>query len=222
MNISIMESLLTYYKTVAAFSVIYSPDIKEDLNNSDILDQDWFLKELENLIKWNKTARVFDSNDKDNIFSVLYNFRFERNNFINVEDYNNMIIDLNLSNDEFSEYFLRKLRLSRNLLNEINNNNIYLYDTQPYKQIYSYDKNLIESLLCSREEFDNNIVKFLGNEFYLFSIVGLVENIPEILQDDEILFRLYFIVLLNIKVKDLKRESVKVKRLINKKLKSNH
>ena len=66
------------------------------------------------------------------------------------------------------------------------------------------------------------LVQVLGNEFYLFSIVGLVENIPEILQDDEILFRLYFIVLLNIKVKDLKRESVKVKRLINKKLKSNH
>lgn len=188
MNKDLEKALTLQYGYSKAMSAIYSNNVKK-IFDEPCFEGKWFLRILENIIIANKDMHVLNAEAKQNIYEMLFELRFN-NNLLDPDLYNELVVALNSTGSEFEIKFLCDLTRKRSFYKIKEPDPLIDYDLNAPLELYEYDANLIEFLMCPRDDFEEYGEELVLDEFYIYSIDYLINTMPEILEDKEILYRI--------------------------------
>lgn len=211
-------------------AAIYSRDVKKIFGES-FFKQKWFLNSLSGIIQANKDLHVLGEKAKRNICDILFELRFNNDSLIDPDLYNELIAILNTTNSEFEEIFLCGLIKDRSFDNieksHLNSLISYNYNFDFLLELYEFDAMLIVFLTCPRDDFDKCMDYLTLNEACIYSIKYLINVIPNILNDEEILYRINKIVStnkshlrMNLKYREFKKNNSSLDKSIKKMIKN--
>ena len=193
------NEIFNHYATYKVLEKVFSKNITESLKDDFVNTHD-FVNCLVALINFNYDQHVFGENDKDNIFTILSELRYREKPLIDAEIYNKLVSNLNISTSENNIAFLKSEFVARSIQPRYNVNNIDKLNFYVVKDMYQYDVNLLRIILASEEAYQEHKEVLFLNGYYVRSIVGLLNSVPNIVQNDVLLSRITEILTTNKKI----------------------
>ena len=181
--------IFNYYVTYKVLEKIFSKDIKESMKDDFVKDKD-FIDCLIALINYNYDQHILDDANKDNILTILSEFRYQESPLINLEVYNELVSKLNISTGENNTSFLKSEFIARSIQPRYNFNNVDRVNFYVVKDMYQYDVNLLRIILSSEEAYQEYKETLFLNGYYVRSIVGVLNSIPSIVKNETLLSRI--------------------------------
>ena len=191
--------IYNHYVTYKVLEKIFSKDINESLKDEFCKNQD-FIDCLVALINYNFDQHIFEKGEKENIYTILSEFRYQESPLIDVNVYNDLISKLNTSTSENNITFLKCEFVARSIQPKYNIDNVDRLNFSVVKDMYQYDVNLLRIILASEEAYQENKEVLFLNGYYVRSIVGLLNNIPNVVKNDILLSRINEILATNKKL----------------------